>query len=185
MNYFVAVRFAPPAGLDEALAAAPAELTRFHPDDLHATVAFLGPMNHARAPQLVEATAAIEMEPVEVRFGRLVALPARRRFSALSFELTEGREPLTATIAQHRDRLIALADARPDRHQPYPHVTVARPPRQLGAGPKQRILDWADAVVPPEGVVVVSELVLFRGNRRDGRLFEVVDSLRRPGLWTA
>lgn len=176
MNYFVAVRIPAPAGLDAALEGAPVELRRFHPDDLHATVAFLGRMDHALAPAVLDAMDRIDFEADDVRFARLVALPSRRRPSAISFELAgPGRPALIDLIARERQGLVELARGRQDDRPPYPHVTVARPPRRTPADLRRRILGWVDGVTPPEGTVVARELVLFRSNRRDGRLFEAVD----------
>lgn len=176
MNYFVAVRVPAPEGLDDSLAGAPIELRRFHPEDLHATVAFLGRMDHRLAPTLVEAVEDVGFAPLGLRLDRLVALPSQRRPSAISFELAGAGQPrLVELIAAERVRLVQLAGGRQDERPPYPHVTVARPPRRTPADLRRRILAWVDGVEPPAANVTVSELVLLRSNKRDGRLFERVD----------
>lgn len=128
------------------------------------------------APRLLDEVEAIEFAPVSLRFGRLVALPSRRRPSAISFEVVgPGHGALSELIASHRDRLIDLVEGRPDTRPPYPHVTVARPPRRTPADLRRRILSWVDGVTPPAGEVEADQLVLFRSNRHDGRLFQRVD----------
>ena len=51
----------------------------------------------------------------------------------------------------------------------------ARPPRRTPADLRRRILSWVDGVTPPAGEVEADQLVLFRSNRHDGRLFQRVD----------
>ena len=119
MNYFVAARVQAPPGLDAALGGAPRSVRRFHPDDLHVTVAFLGPMEPTRAPEVVRAVADLAGEPTPFRFARLVALPSRRKQSALSFELEgPGQRALVELIANHRERLVSLARGRQDDRPP-------------------------------------------------------------------
>lgn len=176
MNYFVAIPIPAPAGLDECLSGAPSRLSRFHADDLHCTVAFLGPADPLVLPAVAAEVDAIRPPPVNLRFGRLVALPGHRRFSALSFELDLGRRELAELIAAHRDRLIEIGRGRPDRRPPLPHVTVARPPRHLRPDERQQILAWLPEVVPPTSEVAAAGPVLLRSRAHDGRRFEVVDA---------
>lgn len=173
-SHFVGLRVPWPEGLDEVLHSAPAELRCVSTDDLHATLAFLGRMDSSRTDALLDTVAALEFEPIEVRFGSLVALPHRRRFSALAFELEAGQAQVARLIELHRDRLIRLALGRPDERPPYPHVTIARPPKRANTELSQRLLQWADGVEPPPGRSLLSEVFLYRTHPQGNRRFEVL-----------
>ena len=173
-NHFVALRVPAPDGLGSLCEGAPEELRFFDPGDLHATVAFLGSIDPAGQDRVIDAIAGIEFRPIEVRLGRLVALPHRRRISALAFELETGRDVVAGLIADHRQALAEAVGAQVDRRSPYPHVTVARPPRRATPGLLERILHWTDTVIPPSGRVVLTDLFLYRSRPQGQRRFEAL-----------
>ena len=132
---------------------------------------FIDPAGQDR---VIDAIAGIEFRPIEVRLGRLVALPHRRRISALAFELETGRDVVAGLIADHRQALAEAVGAQVDRRSPYPHVTVARPPRRATPGLLERILHWTDTVIPPSGRVVLTDLFLYRSRPQGQRRFEAL-----------
>ncbi|NJK88502.1 MAG: hypothetical protein HC923_03280 [Myxococcales bacterium] len=120
-NWFIALPFRAPVGV----AAAPRKVRVFDPEDLHATLVFLGAVSEDVARDSFSRTKDIEAFPCEASLGR-VRLLGGRHPSAVSAELSDGHEPVTALIQRFRTRLeeaeILPADPRP----PLPHVTVAR-----------------------------------------------------------
>ena len=161
-------------------AEAPPDLRRFHAEDLHATVAFLGPCGE-EAARAAFATATEEVTPIPVRLGRLVPMGPPRRPSALSLELEDGREEVAALITRWRPAMWRAASAREDDRPAKPHITVLRPPRRASPAERQRALDWAARQPPVNVAVTLDRLALYTwAEDRRRRQFQVVAS--RPFL---
>lgn len=131
-NWFIALPFpagALPVGELDAL---PPGTRRFHPDDLHVTVAFLGAVDRATA---LAAWAAADWSPepaLQASSGRRATFGPRNRPSAFGLEFEDPRCELRAFIGRWRDRLRAAADLPPEQRVVRPHVTLGRPPRRGG-----------------------------------------------------
>jgi 2'-5' RNA ligase len=132
------------------LPAPPTGCRRFHPDDVHLTLAFLGPCGEASAEQALKALdaclAALTPSPIEVSLGPVVPLGSPRRYSALSALLERGRAETAAIIGALRDPVCLAASSRPDNRPPKPHITLARPERQANDAQRQRAVDWAESL---------------------------------------
>lgn len=181
-NWFVAFPIAAGPWLDAALAGAPAGLRRFHPADLHATAAFLGPCDAAAAARAFEA-ARVHPPPARVaHLGALVPMGPRGRPTAFSFELEEGDGALAAWVGAYRAEAWALAGARPDARPVRLHVTIARPTRRAVDATLRAAVAWARATPRAEVDVHVDALWLYTWavDRRE-RLFARVDAITARG----
>jgi 2'-5' RNA ligase len=161
-NYFAALPVRVPAGWLEAIReGAPAELRWFHRDDLHLTLAFLGREESGRVPQLLDILRQVPYRGGSAGAGRLLALPRRRRFSALAFELADGGDPVAGLIGEWRPRLLEAAGRPADRRPALPHLTVARPDRRHPAFRSREILAWLDRLRPPPGRLEILPPALY------------------------
>src|SRR6187551_197499 len=96
------------------LPALPSNFRRFHPDDVHLTLAFLGGCGELAAERALAALdqrLASEPQPqIAVSLGEVVAMGgSRRTYSALSALLDRGRTEATACVAALRDLLTLAA----------------------------------------------------------------------------
>lgn len=145
-NWFVGFPFVTSDPLPEP----PADFTRFHGDDLHVTLAFLGGCGEGAARAAwratLEAVAAGLLVRRRVTLGEVVPLGPTHRFSALSARLDEGRAEVEAAMTRTRDPICDAAGAARELRPALAHVTLARPAR--GASPERRNegLAWAAAL---------------------------------------
>jgi 2'-5' RNA ligase len=152
-NWFLAFPIDPTPWFD-SLPPPPPGIRRFHPLDLHATIAFLGPVGEARALAAWEhfpwdLGAAL---PREVALGEGVPLgrPGVHAYSALSALLVEGpaRVAVESMIGAARAIAFAQAGVPPEResHPPLAHVTLARPTRKATLDDRAAGLAWLEAL---------------------------------------
>lgn len=159
-NWFIGLPVAAealPAGVIDTL---PAGLRRLHPDDLHITVAFLGPVGERRALTAWAETEAIDAGPFALRTGTPAALGRPRRPSAYGLDLLAD-ETFVHWMAHWRDRLRAAADVEPETRSVRPHVTLARPPRTAGPAIQQRARAWLDNTEPEAASLLLDRIVLY------------------------
>ncbi|HVU02489.1 MAG TPA: 2'-5' RNA ligase family protein [Polyangiaceae bacterium] len=129
----------------------PTHFRRFHPDDVHATLAFLGPCGEDAATRafgaLREELGRAPRPPIDVTLAEVVPMGgSKRRYTALSALLGRGREETAAFVGELRDPLLRAAGARPDPRVPKPHVTIARPRTRAKDEDRARGLEWANGV---------------------------------------
>lgn len=154
-NWFVGLPATVDAGLlDAVLAGAPPFLRRFHPADLHVTLAFFGRLAPERVAAVRDRLATLEAGAVDVGGAALVLLPGPRRPTAVALAFGPGAEVLAAVIASQRPGLLAAAGCLPDERRPLPHLTVARPPRRMDGRGDRALRAWAAAVVVPSPLPV-------------------------------
>ena len=167
-NWFVALPV-PAPWLPALVADLPESCRAFAAGDIHMTVAFLGAMDPARAPAVIEVIEALPFRPVRVGLGEMLALPAPQRVSALSLAVGEGHEEAATLIGSCRESLWDVAGARHDERPPLPHVTVARPLRKFGQQGQREALAWADRCQPPADVSTLNGLALYTWAEDRGR----------------
>lgn len=174
-NWFVGLPVSPQGWFDELRGALPACCRSFHPLDLHMTLAFFGPLKEERVPEVVAYLDHVQTEPIPVQLGSLLALPNKRRFSALSFALTTGLEQARTFMGCHRDPLIELVNARPDVREPLPHITIARPLKKATTPERRELLRWAQQVPPLTATLTLDRLALYTwSENRKERQFKIV-----------
>jgi 2'-5' RNA ligase len=158
----------------------PASFRRFHVDDVHCTLSFLGGCGHDAAERalavLDELLRSEPRRPVSFTLGEVTPMGGSRRdYSALSALLGEGREQTEAYMAAMRDPLLAAATGRREKRKPKAHVTLARPRRRATNAEREEGLAWARGLDlrAVRGTFDRISLYTWDPTRRE-RLFQVV-----------
>jgi len=168
----------------EALTDVPTFLRRYHPDDIHLTLAFLGGCGQEGAERALAALdARLESAPlhaIDATLGEVVPMGGSRRdYTALSALLDRGRAEATACVSEVRDPLTLAATGRREKRPAKPHVTIARPMRRATSEARAEGLAWAAELDLRSVRVRLDRIALYTWseNRRD-RLFRVVTERR-------
>ena len=173
-NWFIGWPVSLPPGWLHSLEPPP-RMRVLHPDDLHATVAFLGDVSEAAARRAWGALPDCLEGPHVATWGDIVPMGPPRRYSALSAELETPAGVLRSQVAMLQPPLLDAAGARPARYPPRPHVTIARPQRRASEAARAEGLQWAAGLSVPESVAVVDRIALYTwSDDRRQRLFRVV-----------
>jgi 2'-5' RNA ligase len=158
-NWFIGLPVAADRWFDR-VAAPPRSVRSMHRDDLHATVAFLGPVDEAAAHRAFDAL-AIDLAPLDVTLGAVVAMGDPHRYSALSALLDRGRVEVERASGACRERAWSAAGSALDRRPPKAHVTIARPDRRASARERSAGLQWASALVIDPVEIHVDRVALY------------------------
>ena len=166
------------------LPALPGNFRRFHPQDVHLTLAFLGGCGKVAAERaLATLDQALLAEPqpaIAVSLGEVVAMGgSRRTYSALSALLERGGAETTACIGRLRDRLTQAAASRTEKRLPKPHVSIARPRGRASLADRQAGLTWAAALQLQDVHARLERIALYTWSEtRRERLFQIVAERR-------
>jgi len=172
-----------PAGpwFSALIADAPKQVSVFHPDDLHMTVAFLGGIDEAQAREAWSLTTNLDADAFSIRLAGLAAMGPARRPSALSVMLDQGKAEAVAIMRALRDDMIAAVGGRPDTRQHLPHITVARPRKKAGSAERHAAVSWAEAKAPLGTTMTLDHLALYTwSNDRQEQKFRLVERLSLP-----
>jgi 2'-5' RNA ligase len=159
----------------------PPSFRRYHPQDVHLTLSFLGGCGEEAA---LRAFAALDRALVEsplhawsIALGEVVPMGARARYSALSALLSQGRDETESRIGQLRDVVSEAALGRRERRPPRAHVTLARPGRQATEARRNEGLAWARAQNLGSITAQLTTIALYTWHeerQKTERLFRVV-----------
>jgi len=158
----------------------PSGFRRFHPDDVHMTLAFLGGCGEENARRalaaLDERLRRAPLAPLDVTLADVVPMGAKPAYSALSALLDRGRKEAIAYLASTRDVLTEAALGRRETRAPKPHVTLARPPLRANEARRAEGLDWARGIDLRSVARRLDRIALYtwHQNRRE-RLFRIVE----------
>lgn len=161
------------------LPAPPTALRRYHAEDVHLTLAFLGGVGEAGAERalaaLDEQLARATPAALDVSLGEVVPMGPRGKYSALSALLERGREEATEYIRSLRDALTEAASGRREQRPAKPHVTVARPRGRATAADREAGLRWAGSLDLRAVSARLDRIALYTWNElRRERLFRIV-----------
>lgn len=174
-NWFVGLMLPERSGWIEVAAGLPSGVRRFHPADLHITVAFLGACGEDRGLAAWHALRHRLHAPIPVTAGPWLALGHPSRPSAFGLGLAEGHQAVAALMASWGAEALAAAGRPPERRAPLPHVTLARPSRRGGDGARTAMQRWMGAAPVPEQPTRLEQLALFTwAPDRQERLFQLV-----------
>lgn len=170
-NWFIALpvdaRRLPTGELD----ALPPGTRRFHPHDLHVTVAFLGPVERDTALHAWSMSDWTSQSILRVSTGSRATFGSPRRPSAYGLELEDPARHLHAFIERWRDHVLAAAGRPAETRAVRPHVTLGRPPRRRGD--TIRLREWL-AASPESTPLTLDRIALYtRADPGDDRRFAV------------
>jgi 2'-5' RNA ligase len=172
-NWFIALPVAAGEWFHQ-LPPPPTGVRLFHPDDLHLTVAFLGPVTAEAAQRAFDLVQRWPTGNLNLTFGSVQPMGPPRRASAYAARIEQGHQDLAEAIGQIRPELYSAAGSRPDQRPPLPHVTLARPQRRATEIERQQGLAWAKALNLGLPEVPVNEIALYTwAPERQQRLFEI------------
>jgi 2'-5' RNA ligase len=180
-NWFFA--FPLPGAFVLELPEVPRALRRYHPDDVHLTLAFLGGVGEVgaeRALAALDQRLAEETPPaLEVTLAEVVPMGGKRRYSALSALLEVGRTETSACITALRDALTEAASGRREKRPAKPHITIARPRSRATDADREQGLRWAEGLDLRSVSARLDRIALYTWSEdRRQRLFRIVTERR-------
>jgi 2'-5' RNA ligase len=174
-NWFIALPVTPGPWFDLQ---PPDGVRLFGPSDLHLTVAFLGPVTESRARLAFEHAQTFPLPPLGASLGEVECLGSKRRPSAFSALLRDGRAQVEEALGATREQMWNAAEARHDTRPPLAHITLARPTRKASSDQVQRGAHWARELDLGEAVVQLEQIALYTWSEdRAATLFQRVESL--------
>lgn len=181
-NWFVGI----PIDLGEWLydLEAPYSAKKFDLEDTHITVAFLGSLAERDSPAVVELIGefAKKESKFEISFGGLIALPIEQTYTALTLEMSEGRDCTARIISEWREKFYDIAQCEPDTRTPKPHLTFARPLRRASQRERDDILKWFHQLRTPTTRFDCKTIALYTWNdERSSRQFKKVVEFQLTG----
>jgi 2'-5' RNA ligase len=161
----------------------PPGFRRFHPDDVHLTLAFLGGCGEDGARRALAALdERLHMAPLaalDVTLAGIVPMGPKPAYSALCALLERGREEATGYVASTRDLLTDAALGRREQRPPKPHITIARPPLRANEARRAEGLAWARDIDLRSVACRLDRIALYTWHENRGeRLFRIVE--QRP-----
>ena len=176
-NWFIGLPVPAGTWFDERVVSVPSSVRRFHPADLHLTVAFLGNIDEMAAAQAWRVAGNWPDGAVEITLGSVVPMGNPRRASALSALLVGGHDEISSGIAACQNVFLEAASCLPEQREPKPHLTVGRIRRKARGPDRSEALAWAAALDVYGARATVSELALFTWSHdRRERQFRIVES---------
>jgi 2'-5' RNA ligase len=154
------------------LSTTPEAVRLFAPEDVHLTIAFLGPVGARAAEAAFELAPSWPAPALDVTLGALRAMGNTRRPSSLSSIVTDGADAVAAAMLEVRDTMCDRAGARREDRPPLPHITIARVGRRASRDEQRAAVAWARSLDLARPRVTLSRIVLFtRAEDRSVRLF--------------
>jgi 2'-5' RNA ligase len=156
-----------------------ADLKLVEPENIHATVRFLGEVPLATMELVKEQMNEVKFSPFDAEFVGLGAFPNLRRINVVWVGMRRGQEEITRIFEQLEPRLEKIGFA-PDRKGFSPHVTIARVKTgRMGEELAKFVDEMRDA---PFGVVHVDELRLKKSVLTPkGPVYSTIHAVRASG----
>jgi 2'-5' RNA ligase len=148
----------------------PRGVTVLDPQDLHVTLAFLGPERGHRLAAIWEAVERVPAFGQAIRAADLLTVPLPGRPAAIAWRIAEPERVLLVGLMRlWRPVIWDLAGVPEERRPPEPHVTIARSTGRLEDG--EALERWCEGLEPPAGAVRLGSPVVFRAARRGSRRY--------------
>lgn len=180
-NWFIGMPVPAATGLIALLDSLPGSIRPFHPQDLHVTLAFLGPVSEPQARLAWSAAAQIDWQPFQVRplaagpFGN----PAKP--SAYGLWVDDADGSLQAFLGRHQQPLRELVGRRPAKRATLPHLTLGRPRPGLDSKERAALKTWCRQFQPPAIELQLDRLALYTwADDRRSRLFQLSAQQHAP-----
>lgn len=174
-NWFLALPLPREAGWQQAALTAPDGLRRFVADDLHVTLAFLGPCGEPAALEAWQALEGFASPPLRITAACWRALGPPRQPSAYGLTLDQGQSELVALLEHWGARALRAAGLPPPGRPPLPHVTLLRPRRREAPLWRDPMLAWMPSAPLPRQAPLLADLALWTWSEdRSRRLFRQV-----------
>jgi RNA 2',3'-cyclic 3'-phosphodiesterase len=163
----------------------PSGFRRFHPDDVHLTLAFLGgcgePAARAALTALDEQLRISARSALDVSLAEVVPMGAPHRYTALSALLGRGREDAITLLSELRDVLTDAAGGPRETRPAKPHVTLARPRNRASNADRQAGVAWAARLDLRAVHARLDRIALYTWSElRRERLFQIVAERQLP-----
>ncbi len=162
-----------------ALRSLGADLKLVEPENIHATVRFLGEVPLATMELVKEQMNQVKFSSFEAEFVGLGAFPNLRRINVVWVGMRTGQQEITRIFEQLEPRLQKIGFA-PDRKGFSPHVTIAR----VKTGRmREELAKFVDEMRDtPFGVVHVDELRLKKSILTPkGPVYSTIHAVRASG----
>jgi RNA 2',3'-cyclic 3'-phosphodiesterase len=161
----------------------PPMIRRFHPEDVHLTLAFLGGCGEQAAERalavLEQELARAPWQPLSVSLGEVVPMGAARRYTALSALLIEGKAEAVRCLTELGGLLHETALGRRPSRAAKPHITLARPRPRASDEARAAGLVWARALELGAVRQTLDRVALYTwAEVRRERLFRIVAERR-------
>ena len=182
-NWFIA--FPVDAAFVQDLPPPPSAVRRFHPDDVHLTLAFLGGCSEQAAREawaLLETRLTRERRAFTVSLAGVVGMGGSRRgYTALSALLERGREEAAGWLTSLEEPLLQAVGRPASQRLPKPHITLARPLRRATSAQRAAALGWAQSLDLRGVRLRLDRLALYTwSDQRPKRLFKIVEQHPLP-----
>jgi 2'-5' RNA ligase len=134
------------------------------PYDAHLTLKFLGEIPIPQLPQIVDALDAVaeRWDPFEITLEALGAFPNVHRPNVMWVGVSQGQKTI---IHLYNAVEVALKKVgiKPERGEFFPHVTVARLPKDWSAAQRQAVGDLVGTVdIPPIPAFTTDAVAIIR-----------------------
>ena len=162
----------------------PKALRRFHPADVHMTLAFLGGCGETAALRALaafdERLAAGTLRALDVSLGPVVPLGrSKSGYTTLSALLDRGRDAATSFLMAERDLFHDAAQVPRTKRPAKPHVSLARVRGRANAESRDAGLAWAASLELGAIRARLDRVALYTWNAdRRERLFVIVAERR-------
>jgi 2'-5' RNA ligase len=174
-SWFIAFPFVHEVAL-RGLKPPPPAVRLFVVDDLHITLAFLGPCGEASARAAFASVAPSSMAPFTLGVGGAELFGGARRPTAIARRIEGEAERLIGSIAGARGPALEIAAAPPDEREPRPHLTIGRIGRRASDEERARAMAWMATIAPRQEPLVAAEVALYTASEdRPTRRFRIVD----------
>ncbi len=151
---------------------------KFHPEDLHCTIAFLGSINLHQVEAAQTLLRSMREPSIECQFSSLMCLPSEKNFRALAVGLHDQQNLTSSIIRRYRDEFHRAVGQQAETREVLAHVTLARPSRSCTRDQQSTIIHWMKQQHIPSTSLVLNSCALYTwADDRRERQFRIVEQI--------